>query len=195
MSDSFKTTTNIIKQYPDLLKLSIMKKEKFALVIFAVLVLLISWLFYPIEFSESKSLNIPQIEKVMNVVFVVAVCLLMQLVIISVLYITWLERKVENNDIPFLCESIMNHGEKGVEKQPTNMADFIPFSWKFDFEGVINNKDEEKEIIALGFKEKPYTSDGLVFRYRNEKNWRSIDELNYKEIHYMTLIIKNRLSI
>lgn len=169
-----------------------MKKEIFALVILAVLILLTSWLFYPIEFSEPKSLNISQIEKVMNVVFAVALCLLMQLVIISVLYMLWLERKVENYDIPFLCESIMNHGEKGVEKQPMNTADFIPFSWKFDFKEVIINKDDKKEIIALGFKEKPYTSDGLVFRYRKEKNWRPIDELNYKEIHYMTLIIKKQ---
>lgn len=172
-----------------------MKKEIFALFILAVLVLLITWLFYPIELSGPKSLNIPQIEKVMNVVFVVAVCLLMQLVIISVLYITWLERKVENCDIPFLCESIMNHGEKGVAKLPANTADEIPFSWRFDFGGVSTSGKTGKEIAAIGFKEKPYTSDDLVFQYRNEKNWHSIDELNYKEIHYMTLIIKNKLSI
>lgn len=172
-----------------------MKKEKFALAILTVLFLLTFRVFYPIEFSEPKSLNISQIETVMNVVFMVVACLFMLLVIISFLYMTWLERKVENYDIPFLCESIMNHGEKGVEKQPTNMADFVPFFWKFDFDIVINNEDDEKEIIALGFKEKPYTSDGLVFRYRNEKNWRPIDELNYKEIHYMTRIIKNKLSI
>lgn len=172
-----------------------MKKEKFALVILAVLILLTYRVFYPIEFSEPKSLNLSQIETVMNVVFAVNAYLLMLLVIISVLYITRLERKVENYDIPFLCESIMNHGEKGVAKLPTNTADEIPFSWRFDFGGVSTSRKAGKEIAAIGFKEKPYTSDGLVFRYRNEKNWRSIDKLNYNEIHYMTLIIKKELSI
>ena len=172
-----------------------MKKEIFALVILAVLILLTSWLFYPIEFSEPKSLIISQIETVMNVVFAVTACLFMLLVIISVLYITRLERKVENYDVPFLCESIMNHGEKGVVKLPANTADEIPFSWRFDFGGVSTGRKTGKEVAAIGFKEKPYTSDGLVFRYRNEKNWRPIDELNYKEIHYMTLIIKNKLTI
>lgn len=131
----------------------------------------------------------------MNVVFAVAACLLMQLVIISVLCMLWIKRKVENYDIPFLCESVMNHGEKGVAKLPANTADEIPFSWRFDFGGVSTGRKTGEEIAAIGFKEKPYTSDGLVFRYRNEKNWRPIDELNYKEIHYMTLIIKNKLSI
>ena len=117
---------------------------------------------------------------------------------VSVLLLIMLIRELAieiqiRHDIVFLGEAIMEYGEEGVAKDPYNIAELIPFSWRFDFGGISTGRSDGQEIAALGFQEKQYTSDCLVFRYRMEKNWHPITELSNKEIHSLRKSVEKRI--
>lgn len=102
---------------------------------------------------------------------------------------------VIHHDLPYLCDKTAKYGEKGVAKLPANTADEIPFSWRFDFGGVSTSRKIGKEVAAIGFETgKLYIPEGLVFRYRLQKKWHSIDELSYKQIHYLRKSIEYQIS-
>ena len=113
---------------------------------------------------------------------------------IAIVYVTVMVLVVLYKDLPFLCETTMTYGREGVAKLPGNTADYIPFSWRHEFQNVRTGENERKEVAAFGFKEEPIGDNTLVFRYRLEKDWHPVKELGYKEIHFLTKCLRNALQ-
>ena len=113
---------------------------------------------------------------------------------IAIVYVAVMVLVVQYKDLPFLCIITMAYGREGVAQLPANTADYIPFSWRHEFNIVRTGKNERKEVAAFGFKEEPFGDDTLVFRYRLEKEWHPVKELGYKEIHFLTKCLRNAME-
>lgn len=113
---------------------------------------------------------------------------------IAIVYVTVMVLIVMYKDLPFLCETTMTYGREGVAQLPGNTADYIPFSWRYEYNNVRTGKNERKEVAAFGFSGQPIGDDTLVFRYRLEKEWHPVKELDYKEIHFLAKCLRNALE-
>ena len=113
---------------------------------------------------------------------------------IDIVYVIIMALVVLYKDLPFLCEATMTYGQKGVAQLPGNTANYIPFSWRHEFKNVRTGKNERKEVAAFGFSGQPIGDDTLVFRYRLEKEWHPVKELDYKEIHFLTKCLRNAIE-
>lgn len=113
---------------------------------------------------------------------------------IAIVYMSIMALVVMYKDLPFLCETTMTYGQKGVAQLPANTADYIPFSWRHEFKNVRTGKNERKDVAAFGFKEESFGDDTLVFRYRLEKDWHPVKELDYKKIHFLAKCLHNAIE-
>lgn len=160
-----------------------MKKYTIPIIIGAALVACLSlWILYN-PFSEEPT-------EVTRLAAIAAACIIVVSAGIAIVYMSIMVLVVLYKDLPFLCETTMTYGQKGVAQLPANTADYIPFSWRHEFKNVRTGKNERKEVAAFGFKEEPFGDDTLVFRYRLEKDWHPVKELGYKEIHFLAKCLR-----
>lgn len=161
-----------------------MKKYTIPILIGAALVTcLFLWILYN-PFSEEPT-------EVTRLAAIAAASIIVVTAGIALIYMAVMVLVVLHKDLPFLCEATMTYGQKGVVQLPANTADYIPFSWRHEFKNVWTGK---KEVAAFGFKKKPFGDDTLVFRYRMEKDWHPVKELDYKEIHFLTKCLRNAIE-
>lgn len=113
---------------------------------------------------------------------------------IAFVYVTVMVLVVLYKDLPFLCETTMTYGREGVAQLPANTADYIPFSWRHEFKDVRTGKNERKDVAAFGFSGQLIGDGTLVFRYRLEKDWHPVKDLDYKEIHFLAKCLRNAIE-
>ena len=164
-----------------------MKKYTVPILIGAALVAcLFLWILYN-PFSGKPA-------EVTRLAAIAAASIIVVLAGIAIVYVAVMVLVVQHKDLPFLCEATITYGREGVAKLPGNTADYIPFSWRYDFNNVRTVENERKEVAAFGFSGQPIGDDTLVFRYRLEKEWHPVKELDYKEIHFLTKCLRNAME-
>ena len=164
-----------------------MKKFTIPIIIIAALVAcLFLWILYN-PFSEEPT-------EVTRLAAIAAASIIVVSAGIAIVYVTVMVLIVLYKDMPFLCETTMTYVQKGVAQLPANTADYIPFSWRHEFKNVRTGENERKEVAAFGFSGQPIGDDTLVFRYRLEKDWHPVKELDYKEIHFLTKCLRNAME-
>ena len=164
-----------------------MKKFTIPIIIIAALAAcLFLWILYN-PFSEEPT-------EVTRLAAIAAASIIVVSAGIAIVYVTVMVLVVLYKDLPFLCEATMTYGQKGVAQLPANTADYIPFSWRHEFKNVRTGENERKDVAAFGFSGQPIDNDTLVFRYRLEKDWHPVKELDYKEIHFLTKCLRNAIE-
>lgn len=164
-----------------------MKKYTIPIIIGAALVVCLSlWILYD-PFSDEPT-------KITRLVALEAASITVVSAGIAIVYMSIMALVVLYKDLPFLCETTMTYGQKGVAQLPANTADYIPFSWRHEFKNVRTGENERKDVAAFGFSGQPIGDDTLVLRFRLEKDWHPVKELGYKEIHFLTKCLRNAIE-
>lgn len=164
-----------------------MKKNTIPILIGAALVAcLFLWILYN-PFSEEPT-------EITRLAAIAAASITVVSAGIAIVYMSIMALVVMYKDMPFLCEITMTYGQKGVAQLPANTANYIPFSWRHEFKNVRTGENERKDVAAFGFSGQPIGDDTLVFRYRLEKDWHPVKELDYKEIHFLAKCLRNAIE-